>query len=108
MPGGVFSEAVFFHVPSRTLILTDLIENFELDRITSLWWRLLLRITGPLHPHGTAPPDMRFSFRSRKSALHAALAHMRTWGPERIILAHGKWYPSDGLRELERAFRWVG
>ncbi|MDQ2763899.1 MAG: DUF4336 domain-containing protein [Pseudomonadota bacterium] len=40
VPGGMFSEAVFFHEPSRTLILTDLIENFELDRISefSLLW----------------------------------------------------------------------
>ena len=107
VPGSVFSEAVFFHKPSCTLILTDLIENFELDRITCLWWRLLIRITGPLDPHGTAPPDMRLSFRRHRPALRAALAQMRSWAPERIILAHGKWYPTDGLRELERAFRWA-
>jgi hypothetical protein len=29
------------------------------------------------------------------------------WAPERIILAHGRWYPRDGVAELERAFRWV-
>jgi hypothetical protein len=50
---------------------------------------------------------MRFSFRRHRSALRAALAQMRAWAPERIILAHGRWYPSDGMRELERAFRWV-
>lgn len=106
--GGVFSEAVFCHLPTRTLVLTDLIENFELDRVTCLGLRLLLRATGPLDPHGTAPPDMRFSFRRHRPALRAALAQMRAWAPERIILAHGRWYPSDGMRELERAFRWVG
>lgn len=106
--GDVFSEAVFFHRASRTLILTDLVENFELDRITCLWLGLLLRLTGPLHPHGTAPPDMRLSFRRRRPALRRALDQMRRWEPERIILAHGKWYPANGVRELERAFRWVG
>jgi Domain of unknown function (DUF4336) len=107
VPGGMFSEAVFFHLPSRSLILTDLIENFELERVTCRWLRWLLRLTGPLHPHGTAPPDMRLSFRRHRPALRAAVAVMRGWAPERIILAHGKWYASDGLRELERAFRWV-
>jgi hypothetical protein len=24
------------------------------------------------------------------------------WAPERIILAHGKWYQTDGLQKLER------
>jgi hypothetical protein len=108
VPGSMFSERVFFHKASRTLILTDLIENFELDRVTCAWLRLLLRIAGPLHPHGTAPPDMRLSFRRHRAALRAALDRMRGWGPERIILAHGRWYPADGVRELERAFRWVG
>jgi hypothetical protein len=105
--GGLFSEAVFFHRPSRTLIVTDLIENFELDRIACLWLRLLIRITGPLDPHGTAPPDMRLSFRRHRPALRAALARMQAWAPERIILAHGRWYPANGADELARAFRWV-
>ena len=108
VPGSMFSEAVFFHEPSRTLILTDLIENFELDRIVCAWLRLLLRITGPLDPNGTAPPDMRASFRRHRSALRGALARMRLWAPERIILAHGRWYQTDGLRELKKAFAWVG
>ncbi|MDE2581967.1 MAG: DUF4336 domain-containing protein [Rhodospirillales bacterium] len=108
VPGGMFSEAVFFHAPSRSLILTDLIENFELERVRCRWLRLVLRVTGPLHPNGTAPPDMRWTFRRHKPALRAALALMRGWAPERIIFAHGRWYPSDGVRELNRAFRWVG
>jgi hypothetical protein len=107
VPGAMFSEAVFCHLPSRTLIVTDLIENFELERVTCWWLRLLLRLTGPLHPHGTAPPDMRFSFRHHKRELRAAVAQMRAWKPERIILAHGRCYPANGAGELQRAFRWV-
>lgn len=29
------------------------------------------------------------------------------WNPERIILAHGRWYRRDGTAELRRAFRWL-
>ncbi|MCP5170337.1 MAG: hypothetical protein H6999_11365 [Hahellaceae bacterium] len=32
---------------------------------------------------------------------------MLQWQPERIILAHGRWYAHDGTAELRRAFRWV-
>lgn len=107
IPGSMFSEAVFFHQPSRTLILTDLIQNFELDRVTCQWLRLLLRITGPLYPNSTAPPDMRLSFRRHKPALRAAITQMRAWRPERIIFSHGKRYAAQAETELERAFRWV-
>ena len=107
VPGGMFSEAIFFHRASRTLIVTDLIENFELCRVSCFWLRALLRLTGPLDPNGTAPPDMRWSFRRHRPELRAALAGMRAWGPERIILAHGRWYDVEARHELDRAFAWV-
>lgn len=107
VPGGSFSEAIFFHAASRTLILTDLVENFEMTRVTGFWMRLLLRISGPLDPNGTAPPDMRYTFRHHRPQLRAAVQQMRAWAPERVILSHGRWYQNDGLAEMERAFAWV-
>ena len=32
---------------------------------------------------------------------------MLAWAPQRIIMAHGRWYPQDGVHELRRAFRWT-
>jgi hypothetical protein len=32
---------------------------------------------------------------------------MLEWQPERVILAHGRWYPENGVAELKRAFRWA-
>jgi hypothetical protein len=32
---------------------------------------------------------------------------MLGWDPERIVLAHGRWYEANGSAELRRAFRWV-
>jgi len=29
------------------------------------------------------------------------------WNPERVILAHGRWYDRNGQAELRRAFRWI-
>lgn len=97
-------EAVFFHRASRTLILTDLIENFEPPKLP--WWmRPLVRLAGIAHPKGHMPPDMYASF--DKAQLGAAVQAMLDWGPERVILAHGRWYESNGAEELRRAFRSV-
>jgi hypothetical protein len=99
-------EVVFFHKASKTLILTDLIENFEKQKLP--WWlRHIIRIAGNVDPDGKAPIDMRLSFNRGKEKLRAAVQQMIDWGPERVILAHGRWYERDAVKELRRAFRWV-
>lgn len=99
-------EAVFFHRASRTLILTDLIENFEAKNLP-LWLRPVARLAGILDPDGKAPVDLRGTFRKGRNELAEDLHRMIGWAPERVILAHGRWYPRDGTAELERAFRWA-
>lgn len=106
--GDFFDEAVFFHKASRTLIVTDLIQNFELRRIASLWFKVLVFLSGAAHPRGTTPRDVRVTFLRHRAGLRRAFARIRAWGPERILLAHGLCYFRDGARELERALRWVG
>lgn len=102
-----FTEVDFFHWPSRTLILTDLIENFEPSRVRHPAWRWILLQTGVADPDGKAPLDMQLSFIGRRAALRMAVERMIAWKPERIILAHGRWYSEHGVDELRRAFRWV-
>ncbi len=101
-------EAVFFHEPTRTLILTDLIENFEREKLP--WWaRPLAQAAGILDPDGKAPLDMRLSFRrGEREATRESIRELIGWKPERVILAHGRWYQTDGEAELRRAFRWLG
>jgi hypothetical protein len=96
-------EAVFFHRASATLILTDLIENFEPRKI-GFWMRLATWLGGIQAPQGGMPRDMRATFRDR-AALREDLRRMIDWGPERVILAHGRWFERDGAAELRRAFR---
>jgi hypothetical protein len=102
----VMREVVFFHRASRTLILTDLIENFELDKLAPRW-RWLVRLSGACHPDGKAPADMRATFTDRAAA-RASRQRLLDWDPERVILAHGRWYRENGRAEVERAFRWLG
>jgi hypothetical protein len=108
----VHLEAVFFHRASRTLVLTDLIENFEPEKLPS-WMRPLVWAAGIRAPNGSMPRDMRLTFRfNRKedglARLKRAVEQMIAWKPERVVLAHGRWFENDGTRELTRAFAWLG
>ncbi|SEK73259.1 protein of unknown function [Roseovarius nanhaiticus] len=98
----VHREAVFFHRASETLILADLIENFETAKLP-VWMRPLVWIAGIDDSDGKMPLDMRLTF--RKAPLADCVERMIDWGPQRIILAHGRWYQRDGVGELRRAFR---
>jgi hypothetical protein len=102
----IHREAVFFHNASRTLILTDLIENFE-PRNLSWPLRILTKWGGIQDPDGQMPRDMRMTFSKGRHKLRTAVEQMIKWGPERIILAHGRWYDKNAVTELKRAFRWV-
>ncbi|MFN3943309.1 MAG: DUF4336 domain-containing protein [Allosphingosinicella sp.] len=105
--GDAIEEAVFFHRASRTLILTDLIENFEAQRVRVRPLRWALKLAGATHPDGKAPLDLRLSFLRHRRALRAAARRMLEWAPERVVMAHGRIYQADGAAELARAFRWV-
>jgi hypothetical protein len=106
--GSYMTEAVFFHKASRTLILTDLIENFEPSKVHSTAVRLILRVTGRLGPHGSAPLELRLTFLGeRRKRLREAVRLMVSWNPERTIFAHGCCFESDATAKLRRAFRWL-
>lgn len=105
--GWYMSEAEFFHRPSRSLILTDLIENFEPDRVHGWRLRMLLRIGG-MFGRATMPRDLRLTFLDkRRTRLREAVRTMLTWEPERIVLAHGRCAASDGRAHLQQAFSWL-
>ncbi|MDP1632353.1 MAG: hypothetical protein Q8L66_13130 [Caulobacter sp.] len=105
--GSLLNEVDVFYRPSRTLVLTDLIENFEPRRIKNPWLRRLMRWAGAADPDGKAPIDMQLSFWRHRGTVRAAVKAMIAWDPVRMILSHGRWYESDGTAELRRAFRWV-
>ncbi len=102
----VMPEIVFLHRTSASLILADLIENFEAAKLpTPMRW--MARLGGVLDPDGKAPLDMRLTYVGHKDAARACLARMRAWQPQRVILAHGRCYLENAVAELSRAFRWL-
>ncbi|MCF6321018.1 MAG: DUF4336 domain-containing protein [Rhizobiaceae bacterium] len=103
----VMSEVVFFHHKSKTLILADLIENFERDWFKG-WKNWIARKAGIVAPDGQAPLDFRLSFLGGKSKAKTSLERIKAWQPRHIIIAHGSCYKDNAMEEINRAFRWVG
>jgi hypothetical protein len=104
VPGiGGFREVAFLHRASRTLILTDLMQSLEPDRVPART-RLYARTVGTLFPRATAPIYLRVALRLRGRSARHALARLIEWRPERVIFAHGRWVERDGAAALEKAF----
>ncbi len=107
VPGGFgVNEVAFLHRPSRTLVLTDLIQNFEQDKI-STWARPLAKLAGVLAPDGQAPVHLRFAIGRRREAAQIAARRMIGWQPDRVIFAHGRWFDWDGTGRLKKSLRWL-
>ena len=69
--------------------------------------RWLTWFDGIQYPDGQMPRDMRLTFSRHRAELQRAVEVMIAWEPERITLAHGRWYDVDATSELRRAFRWL-
>ncbi len=104
VPGTVVSEAVFHIQASRVLVLTDLIENFEPRRVKNWFLRLLLRLAGAT---GSAPIDMRWTYRPKRRKVASQIAAMLGWHPQKVVMAHGKVIETDASTRLDQAFRWA-
>ena len=101
------TEAVFLHRPSRTLVLTDLIHNFERGRRPGR--PPAARCCGSVaDPRGGTPRDLRLTFLGRRREVRAAVETMLGWRPDRVVLAHGQPWLRDGTAELRRALAWTG
>lgn len=99
---GWHREVVFFHRASKSLVLTDLIENLEASKMP--WWtRPFLKMVGICDPHGGMPRDIAATFRRHPAHMKELVSDLIAWNPERIILAHGRWYQEEGTGELQRA-----
>ncbi|MCI5075424.1 DUF4336 domain-containing protein [Oricola sp.] len=103
----VLEEAIFFHKPSKVLILTDLIENFEDERLHGWLARIMYRLIGVMAPHGRAPRDLRATFAGHHDKLAPVVNWMIDCAPEKVVIAHGKWFEKDGTGQIRRAFSWV-
>lgn len=102
----VMDEVVFFHRPSRTAILTDLVQRFDPATLHG-WRRVMMTLDRLVGPAGSTPREWRLSFWNRTAA-HRAKRRIRDWDPQRVIVAHGDWIQANGRAVLERALKWMG
>lgn len=107
VPGGAgFREVAFFHHPTRTLVLTDLVVNLEPDKLP-LPARLFGRATGVLAPNGRAPAYLRLIVRMKRREAAEVARRLVAWEPERVIFSHGRWFEQDGTARLRRSLAWL-
>jgi uncharacterized protein DUF4336 len=104
--GGGFREVDFFHAASRTLVLTDLVLNFEPEKVPLLV-RPLARLIGVLAPNGKAPVYLRLMILRRRHDAAQAASRLVAWQPEKVIFAHGAWFHRDGTAALRRSLSWL-
>ncbi|MEZ4453061.1 MAG: DUF4336 domain-containing protein [Nannocystaceae bacterium] len=102
----ILPETVFFHRVSRTLIVTDVLQNHEPAR--DGWFaRSIKRIAGIVAPDGGVPRDFRLSVRDRGAARRARDAILAL-DFERLIVTHGRCFEQGARPFVERAFQWLG
>lgn len=90
LDGGGWRELVFHHAPSRSLVATDIVQNFEPARITRRGARLLLRLAGAGRGPMVSGEMLAMAWRRRRlSAVRQALAAIRAVPARRLLIAHG-------------------
>ncbi|SFM70113.1 DUF4336 domain-containing protein [Marinobacter zhejiangensis] len=99
-------ECVFFHKPSSTLILTDLVENFAPEKL-SPWQRVMARAVGIVAPNGKTPLDWRLSFLFGKREARRHMLRILSWSPRSVVMAHGEVVEDGGVDFLKRSFSWL-
>ena len=104
MPGGFgFREIALFHLPSRTLVLTDLVLNLEPTRLPAPA-RAFAMLAGM---NGRAPIYLRALVKLAGAPAARAAAALVALRPDRVVFAHGRMFEQDATAALERSLGWL-
>jgi Domain of unknown function (DUF4336) len=98
-------EVVFFHRPSRTAIVGDLVQRHDASSVRG-WKGLALRLDGLVGERGSTPREWRASF-LRRGPARAARATVIGWGAERLLVAHGQCARHGASQILASALAWI-
>jgi Domain of unknown function (DUF4336) len=97
------NEVVFFHRPSRTLVLCDLAFNFGPDN--ALPTRLLMRL---LRSYGRFGPSKLDPLLIRdRGAARESLERILAWDFDRVVVAHGDVLERGGRELLREGYAWL-
>jgi hypothetical protein len=99
----IYSEAVFYHVQSRTLVLTDLC--FNLHEANSLFARIMLTVYGIYKKFG--PSKAVAIFMGDKKRLRSHVDKITSWPIERVIVAHGEILEGTNAQDVRTSFNHI-
>jgi hypothetical protein len=99
----VIEEMALLHKKSRTLIVTDFIQNYRAED-GGFVGNILKRVGGVLN--GGVPLDIRLSFTNRKLG-RQSLGKLLSWDFDKLIIALGACVEHDAKVFVENVFRWL-
>ena len=99
------TELLFFHRPSRTCIVGDLIQKFD-PREVSGWRGAMLKANSLVGPNGSTPREWRATFLRRDDA-RDSVRRALAWKPDQLVIAHGMRVTERGEDALRHALSWL-
>ncbi len=99
------TEVLFFHRPSRTCLIGDLVQKLDPDSMKA-WQRWIAKADDLVGPDGSTPREWRLTFTDRAKA-RAALQRALAWSPERLVIAHGACAEMNGADVLRGSLDWL-
>jgi len=101
--GCLLDETVFYHPATRTLIASDLVENFShADHLPTRWYLKIGGIFGHVGWHRL----MRVVYRDRKAA-RASVERILALPFERVVLAHGDVLTQRAREQVRQGLAWL-
>lgn len=101
----VANETVLFHLQSRTVLFTDVIQQLPQGWFKGLRG-VVARLDAMTEPAPSVPRKFRLGFTDRKAA-RSTVRRILEWGPDRLVFAHGPPVDGGATEALRAAFRWL-
>jgi hypothetical protein len=101
----ITTEVVFFHQPSRTVLVADLLQQLPAGWFRG-WRALVARMDGMVGLEPAVPRKFRVAFQDKEAA-RAAVRRILAWRARAVVVAHGAPVTTDGNALLRRAFAWL-
>ena len=107
IPGGAgFREVAMFHRASGTLLMTDLVQNFEPGKLPWLL-RPIAALLGNTTRQSRAPTHLRAAMRFGEREKAEAARRVVGWRPERVVVAHGRVIEDGAAERLRSSLAWL-
>jgi hypothetical protein len=99
------TEVVFFHKPSKTVIFTDILQQFPKGWHVG-WRKIIAELDLMVGQTANVPRKFRLGFTPRKAA-RETVRKILDWPAERVLMAHGTPVETNGQDMLRKAFDWL-